>query len=99
MTVHASKGLEFDHVFIPDINEGVYPHGYLPDAASTQEECRLLYVGMTRAKESLELLWVGGSGDTAAMPSRFLHTLIHEEPAVNHIHKGSRKPFDSRLPG
>ncbi|MDR0963823.1 MAG: ATP-dependent helicase [Clostridium sp.] len=82
MTVHASKGLEFDHVFLPDVNEGVYPHGYLPDATGTQEECRLLYVGMTRAKESLELLWVAGYDESANYPSRFMQALINKTPTL-----------------
>ncbi|MDR0949029.1 MAG: ATP-dependent helicase [Lachnospiraceae bacterium] len=78
MTVHASKGLEFNTVLLPDINEGFYPHGYLPDEKGIEEECRLLYVGMTRAKESLELLSVTGSKEAPIMPSRFLKNLRNQ---------------------
>lgn len=51
MTVHASKGLEFERVWIPDLNEGTYPYGHLLDDMAVEEERRILYVGMTRAKK------------------------------------------------
>jgi DNA helicase-2/ATP-dependent DNA helicase PcrA len=75
LTVHAAKGLEYNTVYIPDINEGTYPHSRLPDQASIEEECRLLYVAMTRAKTSLELLTVTGSPDNPRLPSRYLQNL------------------------
>jgi DNA helicase-2/ATP-dependent DNA helicase PcrA len=75
LTVHAAKGLEYNTVYIPDINEGTYPHSRLPDQASIEEECRLLYVAMTRAKTALELLTVTGSPDNPRLPSRYLQNL------------------------
>jgi DNA helicase-2/ATP-dependent DNA helicase PcrA len=75
LTVHAAKGLEYSTVYIPDINEGTYPNSRLPDQASIEEECRLLYVAMTRAKTSLELLTVTGSPDNPRLPSRYLQNL------------------------
>ncbi len=55
MTLHSSKGLEFNMVFIPDINEGLLPYKKATLAEEIEEERRLLYVGMTRAKEKLYL--------------------------------------------
>ena len=75
MTVHASKGLEFDRVWIPDVNEGVYPYGHMQTKETEDEERRMLYVAMTRAKESLELTFITGSGKRPRLMSRFLNPL------------------------
>jgi len=50
MTIHSAKGLEFDYVFIPKVREGIIPHYKSEDI---DEECRLFYVAITRAKEKL----------------------------------------------
>jgi DNA helicase-2/ATP-dependent DNA helicase PcrA len=56
MTVHASKGLEFDCVFITGIEEGLFPHeNSMSDQASLEEERRLMYVAITRARKRLYL--------------------------------------------
>lgn len=75
MTVHGSKGLEFDHVWIPDCNERVFPHGKMPDEDSCEEERRLFYVAMTRAAKSLELLYLNDETGSR-LPSRFLNPLL-----------------------
>lgn len=75
MTVHASKGLEFDRVYLPDCNEKVYPHGTMPDKAAVEEERRIFYVGMTRAKKHLELLCITGTRERPRLISRFLNPL------------------------
>ncbi len=75
MTVHASKGLEFDRVMIPDVNERNYPRGSMQDDKSLEEERRIFYVGMTRAKTALELLYVTGTEGNSAPASRFLREL------------------------
>lgn len=75
MTVHGSKGLEFDRVWIPDCNEKVFPHGSMPEEAVCEEERRIFYVAMTRAKEKLELLCLTGTRERPRLPSRFLKPL------------------------
>lgn len=83
MTVHASKGLEFDRVFIPDCNEKVFPHGNMPGENDCEEERRIFYVAMTRAKESLELLYLTGTKDRPRLPSRFLNPLWKHYSSTN----------------
>lgn len=57
MTVHSAKGLEFPYVFVAGLEEGVFPHSRsLLDRSELEEERRLMYVAMTRAKERLYLL-------------------------------------------
>ena len=77
MTVHAAKGLEFPVVFLTGLEEGVFPHyRSLAQAAEMEEERRLCYVGVTRAREKLYLTWARRRtlyGFTQANPpSRFL---------------------------
>ena len=72
LTVHAAKGLEFDHVWIPDCNEKVFPHGNMLDQDQCEEERRIFYVAMTRAKKDLELLCLTGTRERPRFPSRFL---------------------------
>lgn len=76
MTVHASKGLEYDHVYIPDCNERIYPYGSMPDKEAVEEERRIFYVAMTRAKKSLGLLYLTGTKECPRLPSRFLNPLL-----------------------
>jgi DNA helicase II / ATP-dependent DNA helicase PcrA len=68
LTLHRAKGLEFDTVFLPRLEEKELPSRQARTPAEVDEERRLLYVGMTRAKRALWLSWSG-------MPSRFLAEL------------------------
>lgn len=59
ITMHMAKGLEYDHVFLPDLNEGVIPGRNSKTPESIEEERRLLYVAITRAREHLYLYYTG----------------------------------------
>ncbi len=78
MTMHASKGLEFARVFLMDVNEGNIPkrkRGERRQAVEEElleEERRLLYVGMTRARDHLEILYQTGTPERPRQPSPFL---------------------------
>ena len=85
MTLHSAKGLEFPVVFICGMEEGLFPHSRSSeDAGKLEEERRLCYVGMTRAKRSLCLSFAesrrlyGGSDRYSSTPSRFLRELPPE---------------------
>ncbi len=75
-TVHGAKGLEFDTVFLPDCNEGVYPHGREGEEEYVEEERRIFYVGMSRAKKCLELLYLTGTMKSSRRPSVFLKPIL-----------------------
>ncbi|HJY87438.1 MAG TPA: UvrD-helicase domain-containing protein [Candidatus Acidoferrales bacterium] len=79
LTLHTAKGLEFDHVFLVGLEEGVFPHARALDREEAlEEERRLCYVGMTRARDSLTLTRTvyrrlyGNEPVEASLPSRFL---------------------------
>ncbi|USX14361.1 UvrD-helicase domain-containing protein [Oxalobacteraceae bacterium OTU3CAMAD1] len=81
-TLHASKGLEYPHVFLVGVEEGILPHKGDPDApaetiaARVQEERRLMYVGITRAQRTLQITWCKkrkrGGEQVHCDPSRFI---------------------------
>ena len=74
MTMHASKGLEFDTVILPDCQEGKMPYAKSKTVDEIEEERRMFYVAMTRAKKELLITaYKGKSGKD--MPSRFLKCL------------------------
>jgi len=93
MTLHSAKGLEFDAVFLPGLEEGLLPHSRSADSpAEIEEERRLFYVGMTRAKRHLSLSRAiyrrvyGEDRLRASLPSRFLREiptdLLESAPGV-----------------
>lgn len=90
MTMHAAKGLEFKMVFIVGLEEGVFPHAQsLFDYGDLEEERRLCYVGVTRAKEHLYLTYakqrvIFGQRNTAT-PSRFIFELPSEVLEYNNV--------------
>lgn len=79
MTMHGSKGLEFDVVFIPDLNEGVVPYQKSVDEGNIEEERRLLYVAMTRAREHLHLSYTKQRFHNEVEPSRFLNEMTKRD--------------------
>lgn len=74
-TMHGSKGLEFSVVFIVDVNEGISPHKKAVLEADIEEERRLFYVAMTRAKESLHIYAAKERYNKQMKASRFIEEL------------------------
>jgi len=95
ITLHAAKGLEFGAVFISGMEEGVFPHSRaLDDEKELEEERRLAYVGITRAKERLFLshawqraTW-GPGGGGPSVPSRFLFEIPADLMEGPRLHPG-----------
>lgn len=81
VTMHASKGLEWPIVIIPDVNEGHVPHKKAITDAELEEERRMFFVAMTRAKESLFLFSVKEKEAGNNLPSRFIQEFIHHHEA------------------
>ena len=75
-TMHSSKGLEYPIVLLPDVNEGVMPHSRATSEADVEEERRLFYVAMTRAKERLHLFYVRERYSQKAQCSRYVDELL-----------------------
>lgn len=73
MTYHGSKGLEFDTVILPDVNENKIPSRSAHTVAEVEEERRMFYVAVTRAKRHLRILY---RSDDNLKPSRFIAKLI-----------------------
>lgn len=88
-TLHAAKGLEFGHVFMVGVEEGILPHKGDPDAPAEviasriEEERRLMYVGITRAQRSLHLTWCKkrkrARDSFSCEPSRFIKEMRLDE--------------------
>jgi DNA helicase-2/ATP-dependent DNA helicase PcrA len=86
MTLHAAKGLEFGHVFLPGWEEGLFPHQRALDESGQsglEEERRLAYVGLTRAKERADVSYAANRrmhGQwQSALPSRFVEELPQDQ--------------------
>lgn len=77
-TLHGAKGLEYPHVFILDINEGTIPYHKAVLPEEIEEERRLLYVGMTRAAQTLHLFNIKNRYEKKQEPSRFLEEVMGE---------------------
>ena len=76
MTLHASKGLEFHTVFLIEANEGRIPYQKAEKEQNVEEERRLFYVGMTRAKDVLKITYVKIKNGKEISPSRFVEELF-----------------------
>jgi DNA helicase-2/ATP-dependent DNA helicase PcrA len=89
MTLHAAKGLEFESVFLPGWEEGLFPHQRSLDESGTkglEEERRLAYVGITRAKQRATISFAGNRRThgqwNSALPSRFIDELPQDHVEV-----------------
>lgn len=104
MTMHSAKGLEFPVVFIAGLEEGVLPHSRsLLSYEEMEEERRLMYVGLTRAKEKLFLLFTRtrmlfGSTHMNA-PSRFLDDIPEDLVECRSCRDAAQKAFERSLLG
>ena len=82
-TLHAAKGLEFGHVFLVGVEEGILPHRNSELPAQIEEERRLMYVGITRAQRSLQLSYCSrrrrGKEWEKCEPSRFIGELPQDD--------------------
>lgn len=76
MTMHSSKGLEFEHVYIIHANEGEIPYQKAHTKDEIEEERRLFYVAMTRAKSNLNISYIVEKNGSSLKPSRFVEELL-----------------------
>jgi DNA helicase-2/ATP-dependent DNA helicase PcrA len=101
-SLHAAKGLEWDAVFLVGLVEGTLPIQHADDdAAAVEEERRLLYVGVTRAREHLSLSWAlarAAGGRRGRRRSRFLYGLIPDDHPTARLAK-SAAARDTRREG
>ncbi len=97
-TLHASKGLEYGHVFLIGVEEGILPHRESVELATTQptrleEERRLMYVGITRAQKSLNIFWCKKRKKAGEMqacePSRFIEEMPKDD--IKHFGNATEK--------
>ncbi len=79
MTMHGAKGLEFECVFIPDANEGITPHSKSVLNADMEEERRMFYVAMTRAKEHLHIYYLKERFHKEVDVSRFVSEIMERK--------------------
>ncbi len=105
-TLHAAKGLEFGHVFLIGLEEGILPHRESIDLETTdptkiEEERRLMYVGITRAQKSLNISWCKKRKRAGEMqicePSRFIAELPQED--IRHFGNALSDPQTSKAFG
>ena len=112
MTVHASKGLEYPHVYVVGVEENIFPTGgWLANETEVEEERRLFYVAMTRAKKTLEISFAStrfrnGKHESNA-PSRFvreikdayvLNPLIDDDGVAGSADGGQSRGWKSSVP-
>lgn len=81
LTLHGAKGLEFEHCYILNVNEGKIPQyhkGQILSQEQLEEERRIFYVGMTRAKKTLELHYQTGTKERPKFSSRFIRKFLEK---------------------
>jgi ATP-dependent DNA helicase Rep len=100
-TLHASKGLEYPHVFLIGCEEGILPHSESVDNGMVEEERRLMYVGITRAQKSLTISYCvkrKRAGEWQFVdPSRFIDEISADD--IRHFGKPGAQPMVSKTEG
>ncbi len=100
MTLHSAKGLEFPQVYLVGLEEGILPHARAVAEDGVEEERRLCYVGLTRARERLVLSYClqrsRGGQMIEAHPSRFLFEIKETPPPENWRASGTQAPPPKR---
>lgn len=100
-SLHAAKGLEWDAVFLVGLSEGLMPISFADSPEDVDEERRLLYVGITRAREHLNLSWSTArtpGGRANRKPSRFLDGLRPDSVATASARSSAGKPRKAAAP-
>lgn len=94
ITIHSAKGLEYPVVYLPGIEEKILPHRNSEEEGTVEEERRLFYVAMTRARRELTLSWcktrIMRGQNSPRVPSRFLAEIPPEL-----LQKGAPRPLDA----
>jgi DNA helicase-2/ATP-dependent DNA helicase PcrA len=101
MTLHSAKGLEFDVVFLAGMEEGLFPHSQsLNSSADLEEERRLCYVGITRARQKLFVTWTPfrkNYGPEAGFPAQISRFLKEMPPdLIEGLEEQATESFDQR---
>jgi DNA helicase-2/ATP-dependent DNA helicase PcrA len=103
-SLHAAKGLEWDAVFVVGVNEGMLPITYAQTPEQVEEERRLFYVAITRARHDLSVTWAlarSPGGRAGRRPSRFLDGMVRSsaQPPPARRGKGRKGPASCRVCG